>query len=117
MSDIPRYPGCYDGLTFKQAELLSFIRAYMARSKGIAPSFEEMKDGVGLSSKSGIHRLLGGLSERGYIEREEGRSRWLMVHDKPKRDRQGLRPLYLASTDGLVAELKSRGFTFSGAWA
>src|SRR3981189_1316498 len=53
-------------LTKKQYELLMFINRRLAQD-GVSPSFEEMKDALGLKSKSGIHRLISGLEERGFI--------------------------------------------------
>ena len=55
-------------LTKKQKDLLLFIHQKMSEDD-IPPSFEEMKDALGLKSKSGIHRLISALVERGYIER------------------------------------------------
>src|SRR5712671_2614302 len=55
-------------LTKKQHELLMFINQRLAAT-GIAPSFDEMKDALTLRSKSGIHRLITGLEERGFIRR------------------------------------------------
>ena len=55
-------------LTRKQHELLMFINQRLA-STGVAPSFDEMKDALRLRSKSGIHRLISGLEERGFIRR------------------------------------------------
>lgn len=62
------------GLTARQRELLSFIRKYLGEH-GIVPSFDEMKDALGLSSKSGVHRMIEALVERGYIERMPKRAR------------------------------------------
>ena len=59
-------------LTRKQHELLMFIHERMKES-GIPPSFDEMKDALDLRSKSGIHRLITALEERGYIKRLEKR--------------------------------------------
>lgn len=56
-------------MTPMQAELLAFIKSYMAENNNIAPSFEEMKVAIGLASKSGVHRLITGLEERGHIVR------------------------------------------------
>lgn len=61
-------------LTKKQHELLTFIHARVAAT-GIAPSFEEMKEALSLRSKSGIHRLILGLEERGFIRRLPHRAR------------------------------------------
>ena len=69
-------------LTKKQHELLLFIHESM-KETDISPSFEEMKDALGLKSKSGIHRLIGALVERGYIERLPNRARALRVVSLP----------------------------------
>jgi repressor LexA len=65
-------------LTRKQHELLTFINRRLADS-GISPSFDEMKEALGLKSKSGIHRLITGLEERGFIKRLAHRARALEV--------------------------------------
>jgi repressor LexA len=65
-------------LTKKQHELLMFINQRLAAT-GIAPSFDEMKDALNLRSKSGIHRLISGLEERGFIRRLPHRARALEV--------------------------------------
>ena len=65
-------------LTLQQSRLLRFIEDKL-RARGISPSFEEMRLHLGLGSKSGVHRLLEGLSERGFIERLRNRARALRV--------------------------------------
>ena len=70
-------------LTKKQHELLMFIHESM-KETDISPSFEEMKEALGLKSKSGIHRLIGSLVERGYIERLPNRARALRVVSLPE---------------------------------
>lgn len=65
-------------LTRKQQELLVFIHERLSEG-GISPSFDEMKDALGLKSKSGIHRLIGGLEERGFLRRLPHRARALEV--------------------------------------
>jgi repressor LexA len=70
-------------LTKKQRELLVFIYERM-KAGDVAPSFEEMKDALGLKSKSGIHRLIGALVERGYLERLPHRARALHVKKLPE---------------------------------
>lgn len=65
-------------LTRKQHELLLFIHERM-RESGIPPSFDEMKDALDLASKSGIHRLITALEERGFIRRLANRARALEV--------------------------------------
>lgn len=70
-------------LTKKQYELLTFINRRLA-ADGVAPSFEEMKEALGLRSKSGIHRLISGLEERGFIRRLAHRARALEVVRLPE---------------------------------
>lgn len=65
-------------LTRKQHELLIFIDQHLRRT-GCSPSFEEMKEGLDLKSKSGIHRLIGALEERGFLRRHKHRARALEV--------------------------------------
>jgi repressor LexA len=65
-------------LTRKQHELLLFIDERL-KSTGISPSFEEMKEALGLKSKSGIHRLINALVERNFIRRLPNRARALEV--------------------------------------
>src|SRR3954468_742854 len=65
-------------LTRKQRELLQFIQERLGDT-GISPSFDEMKDALGLKSKSGVHRLITGLEERGFIRRLPHRARALEV--------------------------------------
>jgi len=74
-------------LTRKQHELLMFIQDRLSQG-GISPSFDEMKDALGLKSKSGIHRLITGLEERGFIRRLPHRARALEVTRMP--DRSGI---------------------------
>ena len=69
-------------LTRKQHELLVFIDHHL-RSTGFSPSFEEMKEALKLRSKSGIHRLISALEERGFIERHHHRARALEVIRMP----------------------------------
>ncbi len=69
-------------LTRKQHELLVFIDHHL-RSTGFSPSFEEMKDALKLRSKSGIHRLISALEERGFIKRHHHRARALEVIQMP----------------------------------
>jgi repressor LexA len=70
-------------LTRKQYELLMFINQRLAEG-GVSPSFEEMKDALSLKSKSGIHRLISGLEERGFIRRLAHRARALEVVRLPE---------------------------------
>ena len=70
-------------LTRKQYELLVYIDNYL-RDRGISPSFDEMKEALDLKSKSGIHRLITGLEERGFIRRLAHRARALEVLRLPE---------------------------------
>jgi repressor LexA len=70
-------------LTRKQSELLRFIHERL-RQTGVPPSFEEMKDALDLRSKSGIHRLILALEERGFIRRLANRARALEVLRLPE---------------------------------
>lgn len=65
-------------LTRKQRDLLLYIQNHM-QEHDIAPSFDEMKQAAGLKSKSGIHRLISALEERGYIRRLQHRARALEI--------------------------------------
>ena len=78
-------------LTRKQQELLLFIHERMKES-GIPPSFDEMKDALDLASKSGIHRLITALEERGFIRRLPNRARALEVIKLPEALSTSLQP-------------------------
>ncbi|MGJ7040330.1 repressor LexA [Shinella sp. BE166] len=78
-------------LTRKQQELLLFIHERMKES-GIPPSFDEMKDALDLASKSGIHRLITALEERGFIRRLPNRARALEVIKLPEAYSPSLQP-------------------------
>lgn len=69
-------------LTRKQHELLTFIDAHL-KTTGFSPSFEEMKEALQLRSKSGIHRLISALEERGFLRRRHHRARALEVMRLP----------------------------------
>ena len=70
-------------LTKKQKNLLLFINKKL-RSSGISPSYEEMKESLNLKSKSGIHRLISALEERGFIKRLAHKARALEVVKLPE---------------------------------
>jgi repressor LexA len=85
-------------LTRKQHELLRFINERL-KETGVPPSFDEMKDALDLKSKSGIHRLITALEERGFIRRLPNRARALEVLKMPEasssslnRPRTGFQP-------------------------
>ncbi len=71
-------------LTAKQHELLTFIHQRLDEG-GISPSFEEMKEALDLKSKSGVHRLISALEERGFIRRLPNRARALEVLKIPEK--------------------------------
>ena len=70
-------------LTRKQHQLLTYIDNHL-KTDGVPPSYDEMKDALGLKSKSGIHRLITGLEERGFIRRLPHKARALEVLKKPQ---------------------------------
>ena len=75
-------------LTRKQHELLTFIDRHL-KATGFSPSFEEMKEALQLRSKSGIHRLISALEERGFLRRRHHRARALEVVRLPN---EAMRP-------------------------
>src|SRR5271169_1060922 len=85
-------------LTRKQAELLRFIHERL-KEAGVPPSFDEMKEALDLRSKSGIHRLITALEERGFIRRLPNRARAIEVIKLPDSVAHG------------VGAARSRGFT------
>ncbi len=85
-------------LTQKQYELLMFIHERL-KETGIPPSFDEMKDALDLRSKSGIHRLITALEERGFIRRLPNRARALEVTRLPD-----------SVAPGLAASARGKGF-------
>ena len=80
-------------LTRKQHELLGFIDRHLKQT-GFSPSFDEMKDALNLRSKSGIHRLISALEERGFLSRRHHRARALEVLRLPEQPavENGLQP-------------------------
>jgi repressor LexA len=97
-------------LTQKQKELLLFIHTRLQES-GVPPSFDEMKDALELRSKSGIHRLITALEERGFIRRLPHRARALEVIKLPENAeaggarRQGFRPSVIEGSRGKQSPL------------
>src|ERR1700760_4317963 len=92
-------------LTRKQHELLMFIHERI-KETGVSPSFDEMKDALDLASKSGIHRLITALEERGFLRRLAHRARALEVVKLPQqatatappKGRGAFRPTLVEST-------------------
>lgn len=89
------------GLTKSQQRLFEFL---VMRQASDCPSYDEMKDYMGLASKSGIHRLIEALEERGYIKRLPNRARAIQIlkQEDPIVPR--------AATRELVKELQYRGY-------
>src|ERR671911_429260 len=85
--DGPRRPNSM--LTRKQFELLRFINERL-KEQGVPPSFDEMKDALDLRSKSGIHRLITALEERGFIRRLPNRARAIEVIKQPESVAHGM---------------------------
>ena len=76
-------------LTRKQRELLMFLEERISQS-GVTPSFEEMKEKVGLKSKSGIHRLISALEDRGFIKKLPFKARAIEILKLPNRKQRSL---------------------------
>src|ERR1700756_4788994 len=100
-------------LTRKQAELLRFIHERL-KEAGVPPSFDEMKDALDLRSKSGIHRLITALEERGFIRRLPNRARPIEVIKLPElsgggngNGRRGFTPSVIEGTLGKVRTASS----------
>src|SRR5215210_9074016 len=85
-------------LTRKQSELLVYIHERL-KEAGVPPSFDEMKDALDLRSKSGIHRLIKALEERGFIKRLPNRARAIEVIRLPE------------SMQSSIAPARPRGFS------
>ena len=90
-------------LTRKQHELIRFIQARLEES-GVSPSFEEMKEALDLKSKSGVHRLISALEERGFIRRLPNRARALEVLRQPE-DVSTKDPVRSANTNTAAAAI------------
>ena len=101
-------------LTRKQHELLRFINERL-KEAGVPPSFDEMKDALDLRSKSGIHRLITALEERGFIRRLPNRARAIEVIKLPElsapgNGRRGFTPSVIEGTLGKVRSTAPIGF-------
>src|SRR6202162_5371061 len=109
--------GTLEMLTRKQYELLRFISERLKES-GVPPSFDEMKDALDLRSKSGIHRLITALEERGFIRRLPNRARAIEVIKLPElsgggngNGRRGFTPSVI---EGTLGKVRSGGSIGSG---
>jgi len=111
-------------LTKKQLELLEFIHKRVQRD-GVPPSFDEMKDALDLRSKSGIHRLITALEERGFIRRLAHRARAIEIVKMPEAASKGFvpkviegdrpeRPANAIPLDGGVVDLPLMGRIAAG---
>jgi repressor LexA len=107
-------------LTSKQRELLLFIHERIKKD-GVSPSFDEMKEALNLASKSGIHRLITALEERGFIKRLANRARALEVLKlpdsatpaAPPRGRQVFRPSVVGNV-GAMPHFSSKSIPVLG---
>jgi repressor LexA len=95
-------------LTAKQKELLVLIRDRLLQD-GVPPSFDEMKSALGLKSKSGIHRLISGLEERGFIRRLPHRARALEILKMPEGLERAVKSVKRAAAQAI--ETVSSGLT------
>ena len=93
-------------LTAKQHELIRFIQQRL-EDTGISPSFEEMKEALDLKSKSGVHRLISALEERGFIRRLPNRARALEVVKLPENAVMGS-PAPVAANDAISAAIPAK---------
>ena len=94
-------------LTRKQFELLRFINERLKES-GVPPSFDEMKDALDLRSKSGIHRLITALEERGFIRRLPNRARAIEVIKLPDSVAPGLAGRAKRIAGGVIKGVRRR---------
>ena len=100
-------------LTSKQRELLLFINDRLGES-GVSPSFDEMREALSLKSKSGVHRLISALEERGFIRRLPNRARALEVVKLPESSAPAtgnvvqLRPAAAAANDTIEIPLHGK---------
>ncbi|KQT83451.1 transcriptional repressor LexA [Aurantimonas sp. Leaf443] len=104
-------------LTRKQHDLLTYISARLTET-GVPPSFDEMKDALDLKSKSGIHRLITALEERGFIRRLPNRARALEILKLPEsaagpraapKERVGFTPSVIEGSRGMARETAESG--------
>ena len=102
-------------LTRKQHELLLYIDERLSET-GVSPSFEEMKEALDLKSKSGVHRLISALEERGFIRRLANRARALEVLKMPEtRSAAGAAPLRIPeAANDMIVDLPLHGRIAAG---
>jgi repressor LexA len=92
-------------MTHRERELLDFVERYMTLHGGVSPSWDEMRVALGLSSKSGVSRLVESLVAQRKLRREHTGYRSIVVIDHD--------PFVGIATDRLVAELRRRGITIA----
>jgi repressor LexA len=90
-----------NGLTPLQAKTKAFVRSYI-QANSYSPSYQDVADHLGLATRSGAHRVLTELIDRGHLRRKHNRARSLEVIDPRS-------PLEQYSTEALIAELNRRG--------
>src|SRR3954463_15908865 len=99
-------------LTRKQHELICFIADRLGET-GVSPSFDEMREALDLKSKSGVHRLISALEERGFIRRLANRARALEVvklpETRPSATVTPLRPVTAAVAANDVMDIPLHG--------
>lgn len=100
-------------LTAKQRELLLFIDSRLKQG-GISPSFDEMREALDLKSKSGVHRLISALEERGFIRRLPNRARALEVVKLPETQSATIVPLRPAAPANDTIDLPLHGRIAAG---
>jgi len=96
-------------LTRKQKELFEFLKSYIS-TNDICPSFEEMKEAVNLKSKSGIHRLITSLEQRGYIKRLKHKARAMEI----TKDLPNLKKLFIQSDNNNFTNIPIIGSIAAG---
>ena len=97
-------------LTRKQRDLLNFIDKRLVKD-GVPPSFDEMKDALDLKSKSGIHRLITALEERGFIKRLANRARAIEIIKLPESSKENVIELKSSSQAPKRANLNKKTST------
>ncbi len=89
-------------MTHRERELLAFLGTYMSKHGGVAPTLQEMADGIGIKSKSGVHAVVASLVRQGLLRRTADRHRAIAIVDN------GV-DLATASDDALMQEVIARG--------
>ena len=96
-------------LTKKQLDLLTFIHKRV-QAEGVSPSFDEMKEALNLRSKSGIHRLITALEERGFLRRLAHRARAIEIIKLPDSMESGFQPTVIEGSSRRSVEIKVDAF-------